>query len=444
MNLSRLLSKGVKLYGRHTAWLLFDKFFKLLLGLVVTILVARYLGPDQFGILNYVFSFVAMLAPIAKLGLDGIVSRELASERGDLPAFVSTVVAMKFVGASALLLISISYMYLVEGSGTHILLAALFSSVFIFRSLEVYEFLFRVMLRGKIIAVANICAAALSAVLKLLFVASSFSLVFFAFANAIEALVAMGLLVFLGVSRSKQVFKFSQIKLDVAVGLIKESWPLILSGFFALVYLYIDQLMIESILGNNAVGQYSAASRLSSAVYFIPLTIGWALQAAVIKAREQSVNQYYQVLHKMTALLVVLAYLIVIPIIALSDWLVNLLYGGAYSESAGVLSIHMWAAVFVFVGASRGLWAICERKHRFTLASNVVGGCLNIVLNLLLLEPYGIEGAAWATLISYAVTYFLSGLMYSPVHRMLMIQLKSLTLMGVVTLSRDYSNDSKS
>ena len=105
----------------------------------------------------------------------------------------------------------------------------------------------------------------------------------------------------------------------------------------------IDQVMIQEMLGNEAVGQYAAATRLSEIWYFIPTVVVSSLFPAIVNARRQSEELYCDRLQKLFDLVAWIAIAIALPITFLSDMIVNMLYGEQYNQAASVLTIHIWA-----------------------------------------------------------------------------------------------------
>ena len=423
-------NQGIRRYGINTIWLLGERVLRIFAGLLVGIWVARYLGPSQFGIFSYVLAFVGLFAPLAKLGMDGIISRDVAREETDLNQLLSSSFLMKLLGALFVVFFTTGYMIFTKNDPIYTYLAIVLSFVFVVKSFEVLEFYFRAKVKGIYISVANSVGIIVVSLLKIIFILSSFPLIYFAIANLIEVLVAILLLLFF--FRRETVFLSSSFA-TVRQGrrLLKESWPLIFSGFFALVYLNIDQIMIEEMLGSYEVGQYSAASRISSALYFIPMTIGWSIQTIVVNAKKSCESLYYQRIQELFSLLVVVAYILIIPIYIFSEPIVLFLFGSEYRDAVEVLALHIWASLFVFVGLIRGLWVLNESYFKFALMANLGAGAVNIVLNYYWLPIFGIIGAAWATLISYGVTYFISGFFFKPARKVAIMQLKSIILYDV-------------
>ena len=169
----------------------------------------------------------------------------------------------------------------------------------------------------------------------------------------------------------------------------------------------IDQVMIKVMLDSEAVGQYAAAVKLSEAWYFIPMVIASSLFPAIINSKKQSEVLYYARLQKLYDLMIWMAIAIAVPMTFISGWVVDLLYGAQYNEAASVLMIHIWASIFVFLGVASSKWLIIENLQGYAMINTIIGAITNILLNLLLINYFGIEGAAWATLISYFIAAYL-------------------------------------
>jgi len=193
---------------------------------------------------------------------------------------------------------------------------------------------------------------------------------------------------------------------NMAVNLLRDSWPLILSGLGTIVFMRIDIVLIKLMLTDNAVGEYSAAARLSEAIYIIPISISAALFPAIIKAKNVSEDYYHLKLQKLYILFVWMAIAIALPITFLADSIIALLYGIKYIAAASVLRIHIWAGIFVFLGVASANYLLVENLTKISSLRTLLGALANIVLNIILIPPYGIIGSAWATLISYGIANF--------------------------------------
>ena len=215
---------------------------------------------------------------------------------------------------------------------------------------------------------------------------------------------------------------------NTAKSLLKESWPLILSGLVISLYMKVDQIMIMNMLGSIDVGEYAAAVRLSEIWYFIPVVISASLFPAILNSREISNKLYYSRIQKLYDLMVCLAFVISISMTFMADWIVNILYGQEYNQTNGVLIIHIWSAVFVFLGVASSKWFIAEGLQLLSFYRTLCGALLNICLNLFLIPLYGIYGAAIATLASQLVASYLFNISNKHARKMFILQTKALLL----------------
>ncbi|MFP4332874.1 MAG: flippase [Campylobacterales bacterium] len=386
-------------YFRNTSWLFAEKILRMVVGLFVGIWVARYLGPEQFGLLSYAQSFVGLFAAIATLGLDGIVVRELVKDENRRDELIGTAFWLKLMGAIGVLLVLAIAINFTSNDYYTNTLVFIIASATIFQSFNVIDFYFQSKVLSRYVVFANIISLFLSSVVKIVLILNEAPLIAFAWVVLFDSFVLACGFVYFYLKHSTFSIKNLIFKKETAISLLKDSWPLILSSVVISVYMKIDQVMIQEMIDSEAVGQYAAAVRLSEAWYFIPMVIASSLFPAIINAKKQSEELYYARLQKLYDLMVWLAIAIALPMTFLSDWVVNLLYGEQYSQSGSVLMIHIWAGVFVFLGVASGRWLLSENLQMIAFWKTFSGMVINVVLNLLLIPKYGIQGAAVATLL---------------------------------------------
>ena len=102
-----------------------------------------------------------------------------------------------------------------------------------------------------------------------------------------------------------------------------------------------------------------------------------------------------------------LGIIVAIFITLISSLLINTLYGQEYIFASQVLNIHVWAGVFIFMRALLSKWLIAEGLLKFSLLTDGIAAIINVALNYIWIPQFGIIGAAWATLISYALSSYL-------------------------------------
>lgn len=406
-------------YFKNTSWLFAEKILRMIVGLFVGVWVARYLGPEQYGLFSYAASFVGLFTIFATLGLDGIVVRELVKDESRRDVLLGTAFRLKQIGTVLVMgLLVIAIQFSSNDPYTN-LLVFIIAGMMIFQTFNVIDFYFQSKVLSKYVTYVNIGSLLTSSLIKISLILADAPLVAFALAALFDSIiVASGLLYFY----VKNGFSLKAWDFDrkVARDLLRDSWPLILSGLAVSVYMKIDQIMIKEMLNSEAVGQYAAAVRISEAWYFIPLLATKSLFPAIVNAKRIGRDLYYTRLQRLYDLMMWMTVAIALPMTLISKWLIDLLYGPQYSLAGSVLMIHIWTGVFVGLGLVKGKWLIAENLTRFPLYTAFISAGLNILLNYLLIPKYGIFGAAYGTLFSqifsaYLINFFFKELRYQNV-----------------------------
>lgn len=405
-----LAASGFKKYFFNTAWLFVDQVLRLVVGVFVGIWVARYLGPSGFGVLSYALALISILSVLAKMGLDTLVVRDLVHEPEQIQISLGTSFWLKFGGGLLTFLAAVVYVLAgneddVTNKAVLILGAALF-----FQAAEVTDFYFQARVQSKYISICKTLQLVLSTALKLYFIFIKADLLMFVIVHLIDQ-VSLSLLQLGVYFRVNGNLRFlAKFNSEKAMALLRNSWPLVFSSIVIMIYMRIDQIMIKRILSSNDVGLFSAAVRLSEAWYFVPMVISNSLFPAILNARKSDHAEYQKRVQALLSLMVVISLAVAIPFTFVSPWLIVFLFGEGYAGAGSALSIHIWAGLFVSLGVGTSAWFIGENLQKIGLVKSVVGVLLNIGLNLLLLPRYGINGAAFATLITQAMVSVLMNL----------------------------------
>jgi len=400
--------QGFRRYFANTSWLFAEQLLRMVAGLLVGIWVARYLGPEQFGIFSYAIAFTSLFNSIAKLGLDGIIVRDLVKEAEKRDIYLGTAFWLKLLGALLMLGIVAIAMQLTSSDPLTNLYILIIASGAIFQSFEVVDFYFQSKVLSKFVSICKMAQLFISSLLKLYFIYTGAELIYFVLVTLLDQ-VTLALSLYIAYRFQELGSFYVHFNKAIAKQLLKDSWPLIFSGLVIMIYMRIDQIMIKEMLGERDVGLFSAAVRLSEVWYFIPVIISTSLFPSIVNAKKISDKLYDTRLRRLYTFMIWLAIMIALPMTFLSNWLVTLLYGEAYREAGQILMIHIWAGVFVFMGVASSKWFISEGLQRHLTINTVAGAIMNILLNIFLIPKYGIYGAAIATVMSQALaSYFMN------------------------------------
>lgn len=423
-------SDSFKKYFLNTSWLLLEKIIRLVLNFFVTIAVIRYLGPDQFGLYSYAISFYGLFVAFVSLGLESISIRELVKHPEDRDKILGSVFYTQFVGAViAIFLIIVTLVITSEELFTSILILIISISSF-FQTFNVIDYYFRSEVKAKYSVYVLFTSVLLVSLVKFLLIIIKTPLIYFIIAYAFEFVFnAIGYFVVY----HKQKLKIINWKFDkkIAIGLLKDSWPLILSGVVVSIYMKVDQVIIKKMLDNSEVGFYAAAVRLSESWYFIPVAISNAIFPAIVSAKNISKELYQNRLQKLYDILTWIAIGISIPVSIFSSDIIKILYGSRFLPSAPILTIYIWAGVAVFLGVASSQYLVTENFTKISFFRTAIGMVANVVLNILLIPNYGIIGSAFATLISYSLATF-SILLFKKTSYHFLMMLKSIFLLNLI------------
>ena len=407
-----------------------EKVLRLLIALSVGVWVTRYLGPEQFGILSYAQSFVGIFTALSSLGLNDIIIRELVKTEDEKEVILGSSFGLQTLGSSVIMLILIVSIYYNDNEPLTNKIIIILGLLTFINSFNVISSYFHSQVKSKFYAISGLVGVGISALLKIYLILGGYSLIYFVYVLAFDVVfLSSGLIWFYWKSgQSVVAWKFSW---PVAKSLLKDAWPLILSGIIVSIYMKIDQVMIKEFLGNSEVGQYSAAVRLSEAWYFIPTIICSSLFPAIINAKLKDDTLYMDRLQKLYNLMVVLGAVIIVPVLLFSDWMIHILYGEAFQRSAGVLNIHILGSVFVFLGVANQKWFISENFQAYNIICLGIGMLANIVLNILMIPKMGIMGAAYATLVSQFMASVLAPVLFKKTRNSFYMMLKALFFVQV-------------
>lgn len=386
----------------NLGWLLSDRIFRLGLGMFITIWIARYLGPSEFGLLNYAIAFVAIISILSSLGMEQIVIRTIVISPGAKNEILGSAFLLRIIGSMAVVFLSFVLVIILRPSDSisHILIL-LISAGTIFQSFDVIDYWFQSQLKSKYTVYAKNTSFIIISALRVIFILSNFSIIFFAFAILVENIFG-GLFLVLSYKYfgKEKIFKWKPEFLS-SRKILKDSWPLILSSLAIMIYMRIDQVMLKEMVGDKSVGIYSAAVRIAEVWYFIPIALINSVFPVIVETKKKDLGLYNRRIAKLYSLLTWIGIIIAVFISIFSGTIINILYGSRFIGAESILSISIWAGIFVFQGVARGAWLVNENLQKYSYYYTLGACIVNIILNLSLIPIMQEKGAVIATLVSY-------------------------------------------
>lgn len=420
-------------YFFNTGWMFAEKVLMLAVAFFVGIYMARYLGPAKYGLLNYSISFVFLFQAFSKLGLDGIITRNIIRYPQQTRSILGSSFVLKSLGSVlCILLIFITIHFSETDSETKILIAIIALSM-IFSGFESVQFYFEAKVAAKYNSITNSFAKLTASTVKIYLIIIQSDLIWFALVFSIEIILRNITAIIFYQYLNKDIFRFKFSK-KISTEMLRDSWPMIISGIAVMLYLRIDQVMIKQMLDERSTGLYSAAVNLSEIWYFIPVVVSSSVFPAIIDAKNKGKVFYEKRLQQLYNFMSLIAVVITVPIFIFGKDLINLVFGNSFSEAGAVLQIHILSLLFVFMGQASGKWLLAENFVKISMYRTLAGAGVNIAANYFLIKYYDIIGAAYATLLSYIVAGFLFDLFYKKTRISFIMKCKSLNLLYFIKL----------
>lgn len=396
---------------KNGAWLILDKLTRGVASFIVGVCVARYLGPEQFGVLSYVLAYIAFFQVFANLGMDSIVVRELVHGQGGprerIGGLLGTLLHMRFTAGLVSWCFAVIFIAIIYGwDDQRVLLVALAGGSLIFQAADTVDLWFQSQNASKRTVLAKLFAFSISASLKLFLIYIGAALEFFAAAIFFEfGMIALSLALVYSSKAFESAWKSSYK--DFGLKLLRESWPIIISGVAISIYMRIDQIMIQSMLGSKEVGLFSVAFTLVSLWSIIPTIICSSFMPLISKYKSNNERIYILAISRVLRFLLITSIFISIVVAIWSHAIISLMYGIEYVDAGAVLKILIFTIIPVFLGLGQGLWIFNEKKSSLYLKQTVVGLLFSIPLNFILIKYYGIQGAAISAVISNSMSAIL-------------------------------------
>lgn len=390
----------------NMSWLLFDKLFRMGGGLLIGILVAKYLGPSDFGLFNYSFSFVWLFSHIVTLGTDEIILKDLISFPQLKNKILGTGLALKIIGGLlAFLLIFVATFFLIKSKDDNfILLTLIISLSMVLKNVGVIRLLFESTLNSKYNVLAENFAFIGVSLLRIYLVSIKADIISFGYALTFEVLICSFFLIYFYIKREGKLREFVFDK-NIAKEMLHNSWPLILSGVSVMIYVKSDQFLLGLMSGNYEAGIYSVAARISEIWYFLPVAIVASFYPKIVEAKIESVELYESRVKFLMRVLIYFSIIIAVAMTFLSKYIVLLLFGNEYIASSLPLAIHIWVGIFVFIGIASSKILVLENVQKIYLIQTTLGAITNVLLNIYLIPSYGAIGSSIATLFSYGFSF---------------------------------------
>lgn len=401
---------AVERIAKNTLVLISGEIIGKILALIFTIYAARYLHAEGFGVLSFALAFTGMFGIFADIGFYELIVREVARDKRLVEKYLGNVALIKTIMVTVIFGImcltinlmgypfqTILVVYIVGLAVVLDTFCILFNAIF--QAFEKMEYISI----GKIIRNSLLLIGAFVAVLNKLDILAFATL--YLLANS--ALLCYNVTIALK--------RFARPKFDIDIEfwkwLIKEGVFFWASGVFVVIINQIDQVMLSFMVGDAAVGLYSAAYRIVFTLNFIPMMFISAIYPVTSRLYLSSRDSLREVVERSFKYLLITGLVMVVLLTSFGDYIIFHIFGEEYLPSVACLKILVWAELFVFLNVCYGNLFKSTNRQIFVMYQTMFATFLNVILNLILIPKLSYTGASYATL----ATRFFSFIFYSAI-----------------------------
>ena len=392
---------------------------------LVGILVARYLGPEKYGLMNYVISFVTLFTVVAEFGFGYIIVRELSKNPDKKNEIMGSSFLVKIAFSTLAYFLVLFVNYLFNSDSETFLMIALYGLYFFTTPFTVIRSYFTSIVQNKYIVKSEISRTCIGALIKVILLYFEFSIVYFVCAAAFDfALVAGGYVVLYKTNVGDlKDWKFS---FSFAKFLCSESWPLALSASAIIFYHKIDQVMIKTMINDESAGYFACATSFLILVMFLPGILAQTITPLLVKLKKEKTSAYLEKRQIFVDIMVWGALIASIIITLCSYWIIKLSYGDSYVAAVPILQILTWKTIGNSLNEASRHLIIIEGRQKWVFIQDIFGCISCVLLNLIFIPFWGIAGSALVAVITTLITGFLSLAIIPPYRPIFKVELNAI------------------
>ena len=428
----RLLNNRV---FKNASWIVVCRIVQMILNLFVGMLTARYLGPSNYGLINYASSITAFAIPIMQLGLSNILVREIVDSSDQDGEVLGTSVIMSFVSAILCIIGVSAFAICANGNEQEtVLVCIVYSFTLVFQAFELIQYWFQAKLLSKYTSIIMLMAYIVMAAYKIALLITGKNVYWFAASHIVEeAVIGICLItIYKRVGKEKLTFSLKRGK-----SLFKKSKYYIVSSLMVTIFAQTDKIMLKLMVDSSATGFYAAATTCAALTAFVFSAIIDSMRPTIFEAKKVSTYKFEERLKLLYSIIIYLSLAQSLAMTILAKLIIFILYGSSYYASVSALRIVVWYTTFAYIGSVRNIWILAEEKQKYLWIINLSGALLNIVLNYILIPFMGINGAALASLFTQIFTNIIIGYIIKPIKDNKRILVQSINLRGIINLIKN-------
>ena len=386
----------------NAGWLIGGRLAQMILSFFVSVITARFLGPSNYGLINYGSAYVAFFTSICTLGINSVIIKDFLERPDEQGKTIGTAIALRLLSSALSSLMVICIVSILDhDEPTTILVTGLCSVSLIFQVFDTINYWFQSRYESKVTSIVALIAYCATSLYKIALLILNKNVLWFAFATSVDYICVAILLFIAYKKKNGPKLSFSWTK---GKQLLNKSYHFILSGMMVAVYAQTDKLMLKQMLDEVSVGYYSLAASLNTMWVFILSAIIDSMYPTIMKLYQNNRKQFEKKNKQLYAIVIYISIAVAICFMFMGKSAIKILYGDAFVDAAMPLKIICWYTIFSYLGVARNAWIVCENKQKYLKYMYFSAAIINVVLNMIFIPIMGATGAALASLITQVCT----------------------------------------
>lgn len=411
--------------AKNAMWIIGCRIVQSVFALVINMLTARYLAPEGFGLINYAASITAFVLPLARMGVDHVLVREIIQHPEKEGETMGTSLLMTSFSA-VICMIGIGGFVAVTDPNEPVTLIVclLYSFLLVAQSLDLIQYWFQAKYLSKYTSVTILTAYLVVAAYRVFLLVTHKSIYWFAVASALDYFIISAVLLVIYRRMGGQRLRFSFVSVK---RLFSQSRYYIIPQLMVNVYGQIGTILIKQIYNNEMAGYYTAAVTITGLTNFVFVAVIDSMRPLILGNKTDGDEEAYR--KNLATLYSIVIYMALCQSLCLSllaKPIILILNGSAYLPAVVPLRIIAWYTAFSYIGSVRNVWMLAEGKQNHLWKINLTGAIVNVALNCLLIPTLGLAGAALTALITQIVTNVVMGFVLKPLRDNSWIMLRGL------------------
>lgn len=414
---------------KNAGWIMTGRIMQMIINLFIGVLTARYLGPSNYGLINYATAYTAFFMAFCTLGINSVLVKEFIDNPDEEGKIIGSTLIMRalssFISAGIIIII----VSIIDADERATIIVTILSCIgLIFHIFETFNYWFQSKLKSKITALVSLVAYGITAVYKIILLILGKSVEWFAFATSVDY-ICIGILMFFFYKKcggKKLIFSITTSK-----RILKKSIYFILPGLMVSIYGYTDKFMLKHMLSEAEVGYYATATAVCGMWCFVLSAIIDSVYPSIMSAHKADINLFEKRNRQLYMIVFYISIFVSIIFCIFGELIIYLLYGKQYELAVNPLKIVTWYTAFSYLGVARNAWVVSENKQKYLKYIYISAAVSNIVLNLILIPVWGTTGAAIASLITQIITTMVVPLFIKPLRKNTQLMIEGIMLKNI-------------